>query len=37
MGISHYHCKGGKIVEEWTIYDELSLLVQIKLVQLAGA
>ncbi len=37
MGISHYHYKGGKIVEEWTVYDELSLLVQIKLAQMAGA
>ena len=37
MGISHYHYKGGKIVEEWTVYDELSLLVQIKLAQMADA
>ncbi len=37
MGISHYHYKGGKIVEEWTVYDELSLLVQIKLAKLADA
>ena len=37
LGISHYHYKGGKIVEEWTVYDELSLLVQIKLAQLADA
>ena len=27
--------KDGKIVDEWTVYDELSLLVQIKLAQLA--
>jgi predicted ester cyclase len=37
LGISHYHYKGGKIVEEWTVYDELSLLVQIKLAQMADA
>ncbi|ERP90715.1 hypothetical protein Q669_05565 [Labrenzia sp. C1B10] len=35
MGMSHYHYKDGKIVDEWTVYDELSLLVQIKLAQLA--
>lgn len=35
MGISHYHYKDGKIVDEWTVYDELSMLVQIKLAQLA--
>ena len=26
MGMSHYHWKNGKIVDEWTVYDELSLL-----------
>lgn len=35
MGISHYHYKNGKIVDEWNVYDELSLLIQIKLAQLA--
>ena len=35
MGMSHYHYKDGKIVDEWTVYDELSLLVQIRLAQLA--
>tara|TARA_R110000868_G_scaffold302191_10_gene562703 strand:+ start:2050 stop:3978 length:1929 start_codon:yes stop_codon:yes gene_type:complete len=34
MGMSHYHWKDGKIVDEWTVYDELSLLVQVKLGQL---
>ncbi|MGV8856268.1 MAG: alpha/beta fold hydrolase [Devosia sp.] len=34
MGMSHYHWKEGKIVDEWTVYDELSLLVQVKLGQL---
>jgi len=36
MGMSHYHWKDGKIVDEWTVYDELSLLVQVKLGQLAA-
>jgi pimeloyl-ACP methyl ester carboxylesterase/predicted ester cyclase len=35
MGMSHYHWKDGKIVDEWTVYDELSMLVQVKLGQLA--
>ncbi|ATY60791.1 polyketide cyclase [Cordyceps militaris] len=34
MGMTHYHYKHGKIVDEWNVYDELSLLVQIKLAQL---
>lgn len=37
MGMSHYHWKDGKVVDEWTVYDELSLLVQVKLGQLADA
>jgi len=37
MGMSHYHWKDGKVVDEWNVYDELSLLVQIKLGQLADA
>lgn len=35
MGMSHYHYKDGRIVDDWTVYDELSMLVQIKLAQLA--
>ena len=31
MGISHFHIRDGKIVEEWAVYDELSMLVQIKM------
>ncbi|XWW97158.1 hypothetical protein V2A60_005139 [Cordyceps javanica] len=34
MGMTHYHYKNGKIVDEWNVYDELSLLTQIKLAQL---
>ena len=37
MGISHFHYKDGKIVDEWRVYDELSLLVQVKLAQLSEA
>lgn len=37
MGMSHYHWKEGKIVDEWNVYDELSLLVQVRLGQLAEA
>jgi predicted ester cyclase len=35
MGISHFHFKDGRIVDEWRVYDELSLLVQVRLAQLA--
>jgi predicted ester cyclase/thioesterase domain-containing protein len=35
MGISHYHWKDDRIVDEWNVYDELSLLTQVKLGQLA--
>jgi predicted ester cyclase len=31
MGMTHYHYRNGKIVDEWNVYDELSLLMQIKL------
>jgi predicted ester cyclase len=34
MGISHFHYKDGKIVDEWTLYDEMSLLMQVKLAQM---
>jgi predicted ester cyclase len=36
MGMTHYHYKNGKIVDEWNVYDELSLLVQVKLAHLAA-
>ncbi|MEZ5776983.1 MAG: ester cyclase [Paracoccaceae bacterium] len=35
MGMSHYHYKNGKIVDEWTNYDEMSILMQVKLAQMA--
>lgn len=31
MGMTHYHYRNGHIVDEWNVYDELSLLMQIKL------
>ena len=37
MGMTHFHIKDGKIVDEWNVYDELSLLTQIKLAQLQVA
>jgi hypothetical protein len=36
MGMSHYHWKNGKVIDEWNAYDELSLLLQVKLGQLAA-
>lgn len=30
MGISHHHVKDGKFVQEWTIFDELAILKQIR-------
>ncbi len=35
MGITHFHYKNGKIVDEWRVYDEASALVQVKLAQMA--
>ena len=35
MGITHFHYKNGKIVDEWRVYDEASMLVQVKLAQMA--
>jgi predicted ester cyclase len=37
MGVSHFHYKDGKIVDEWTLYDEMSLLMQVKLAQMDEA
>ena len=35
MGMSHFHYKDGRIVDEWTNYDELSILMQVRLAQMA--
>ena len=35
MGVNHFHIVGGKIVEDWTLYDEFAMLTQIKLGALA--
>ena len=37
MGVSHLHVQDGKIVDEWAVYDELSMLAQIKLYALQQA
>jgi len=34
MGVTHCRVEGDKIVEEWVVYDELSMLVQVKLAEL---
>ena len=37
MGMSHFHLKDGRVVDEWTLYDEMSALMQVKLAQLQDA
>ena len=37
MGVTHFHIRDGKIVDEWVVYDELSMLVQIKLADMMKA
>ncbi len=37
MGMSHFHYRDGRIVDEWRVYDQLSLLMQVKLAQMADA
>ncbi len=37
LGFTHFHVIDGKIVDEWVVYDELSMLVQIKLGDMAAA
>ena len=37
MGFTHFHIKDGKIIDEWVLYDELSMLVQLKLGALEKA
>jgi predicted ester cyclase len=35
MGMSHFHIRDGKVVDEWRVYDELSLMMQVRLAQMA--
>jgi predicted ester cyclase len=37
MGMTHYHYRNGRIVDEWNVYDELSLLTQIELGKMVEA
>jgi predicted ester cyclase len=38
LGVSHFHVVDGRIVDEWRVYDELSLMMQVRLARLqAGA
>ena len=37
MGVTHFHIRDGKIIDEWVVYDELSMLVQLKLAALQAA
>lgn len=34
MGVTHFHIRDGKIIDEWVVYDELSMLVQLKMAAL---
>ncbi len=36
LGMTHLHLVDGKVVEDWTLYDELAMLTQIKLGELAA-
>lgn len=35
MGMTHLHIRDGRIVDDWTNYDEMSILMQVKLAQMA--
>ena len=35
LGMSHFHVRDGLIVDEWTVYDELAMLAQIKMGQMS--
>jgi hypothetical protein len=34
MGVTHFHVIDGKIVDEWVLYDEFSMLVQNRMAEL---
>lgn len=37
MGMTHLHVVGGKVVDEWVVYDEFALKVQMKLGALSAS
>jgi pimeloyl-ACP methyl ester carboxylesterase/predicted ester cyclase len=37
MGVNHFLIRDGKIIDEWVVYDELSMLAQIKIAELQQA
>ena len=37
MGMNHFHVVDGRIIDDWTVYDEFSLMVQAALSRLAAA
>ncbi len=37
MGMSHFHVVDGKVRDEWTVYDELAMLTQLKLAEIVAA
>jgi len=37
MGVTHFHVRDGKIIDEWAVYDEFSMLVQLKLAAIQAA
>ena len=34
LGMTHLHLREGRVVEDWTVYDELALLTQIKMAEM---
>lgn len=36
LGVTHLHIVDGKVIEDWTLYDELAMLTQIKLGELTN-
>jgi hypothetical protein len=37
LGFPHLHIAGGRIVDEWVVYDEMAMLTQIRLGELGPA
>jgi predicted ester cyclase len=37
MGVSHFHVRDGRVLEEWRLYDEFALMVQCRLSDLRVA